>query len=127
MWWEDDLGDLLRELPLWWEDGLGDLLSELPLWWEDGLGDLLSELPLWEDGLGDLLSELLSLGLLDLGHLGGGLVAEAAAAPVLPDLLASLVEVRLHLSHKRIKIVNSARSVRRVALQCCQMAVATAE
>jgi len=29
--WEDDLGDLLSELPLWWEDGLGDLLSELPL------------------------------------------------------------------------------------------------
>ncbi len=98
MWWEDGLGDLLSELSLW-EDGLGDLLTELPLW-EDGLGDLLRELPLWADDLGDLLGELLGLGLLDLGHLGGGLVAEAAAAPVLTDLLASLVEVRLHLSRK---------------------------
>ncbi len=86
-----------------WEDGLGDLLGDLPLW-EDGLVDLLSELPLREDGLGDLLSEFLGLGLLDLGHLGGGLVAEAAAAPVLADLLASLVKVRLHLSRKNIKI-----------------------
>ena len=58
---------------------------------------------MWEDGLGDLLGELLGLGLLDLGHLGGGLVAEAAAAPVLPDLLAPLVEVGLHRLDKLVQ------------------------
>ena len=43
----------------------------------------------------DLHGELLSLGLLDLGDLGGGLVAQRAASPVLLDLLATLVVVSL--------------------------------
>jgi len=45
-----------------------------------------------------LLCQLLGLGLLQLGHLGGGLVPQAAAAPVLADLLAALVKVGLHLN-----------------------------
>jgi hypothetical protein len=49
------------------------------------------------DCLGDFLGQLLSLGPLQLGHLGGRLVTQAASAPVLTDLLAPLVEVGLHL------------------------------
>ena len=55
--------------------------------------------------LGDLLSELLGLGLLDLGHLSGGLVAQATATPVFADLLTALVEVGLHLK-KSAKLTN---------------------
>ncbi len=51
----------------------------------------------------DLLSELLGLGLLYLGHLGGGLVPEAAATPVLADLLAPLVKVSLHRLDKLVQ------------------------
>ena len=44
----------------------------------------------------DLHGGLLELGLLNLGDLGGGLGAEGATAPVLPDLLSPLVVVGLH-------------------------------
>jgi hypothetical protein len=41
-------------------------------------------------------SQFLGLGLLKLGDLGQGLVAQAGASPVLADLFGPLVEVGLH-------------------------------
>ncbi len=41
-------------------------------------------------------SQFLGLGLLELGDLGQGLVAQTGASPVLADLFGPLVEVGLH-------------------------------